>query len=238
MRKNQLLLLILMLLVGSPAIAQKSPDIKKGKAFHSGVRFGANFSQLKVENAEFSVLNPVGSLIVNQFKQNGSYSTGLVGGIWLRAGRTFFIQPEILVSAKGGTFDLLQNSAASGTIPQKVQIDFKSTNIDLPFLVGISLKQLLRLYAGPVASFSISEGGKLTETIQAYTKQPVDKTLQEAVFGYQAGVGLDLRRFKIDVRYEGALTDVSAIKLDKVSNDARFNSKTNLWQVTLGFEIF
>lgn len=147
MRKIQPLFLILLLLVGSSAIAQKSPGKKKGKAFHSGVRLGANFSQLKVENAEFSVINPVGSLILNQFKQNGSYSTGLVGGVWLRAGRTFFIQPEILISAKGGTFDLLQNSATSGTIPQKVQIDFKSTNIDLPFLVGISLKQLLRLYA-------------------------------------------------------------------------------------------
>ena len=238
MKKIQPLYIALLLFICSAAIAQKSTSKKKGKAFHSGVRVGANFSQLKVENAEFSVLNPVGSLIFNQFKENGSYSTGLVGGVWLRVGRTFFIQPEILVSAKGGTFDLLQSSAASGTIPQKVQVDFKSTNIDLPFLVGISLKQLLRLYAGPVASFSITDGHKLTEAIQAYTNQPLDKTLHEAVFGYQAGVGLDLKRFKIDVRYEGALTDVSAIKLDKVNNDARFTSKTNLWQVTLGFEIF
>ncbi len=238
MRKIQPSFLVLLLLVSISAVAQKSTSKKKGKAIHSGIRLGANFSNLKIDNAEFSVTNPVGSLIFNQFKENGSRSTGLVGGIWLRIGRTIFVQPEILVSAKGGTFDLLQNSATTGTIPQKVQIDFKSTNIDLPFLVGISLKRLLRLYAGPVASFAIADGGKLTETIQTYSNQPIDETLRDAVFGYQAGVGLDLKKFKIDVRYEGSLTDVSAIKLDKVNSDARFTSKTNLWQVTLGFEVF
>ncbi len=238
MKNLGLLTISFLLLCSISANAQKSTKEKKAKAFHSGVRLGVNFSSLSVKDAEFSVVNPAGSLILNQFKQNGSRATGLVGGVWLRIGRTFYVQPEILVSAKGGTFDLLQNSAASGTIPQKVQIDFKSTNIDLPFLVGISLKRLLRLYAGPVASFSIAEGGKLTETIQTYTNQPIDKTLHEAVFGYQAGVGLDLRRFKIDVRYGGSLTDVKAIKLDKVNSDARFTSKSSLWQVTLGFEIF
>ncbi len=198
----------------------------------------ANFSNLKIDNAEFSTVNPVGSLILNQFQQNGASSTGLVGGVWLRIGRTFYVQPEVLVSANGGTFDLLQSSAAAGTIPQKVKIDFKTTNIDLPFLVGVNLKRILRLYAGPLASFSIAEGGKLSETIKDYTNQPLDETLKRAVFGYQAGVGVDLKKFKIDVRYEGSLTDVSAIKLDKVSSDARFTSKTSLWQVTLGFEVF
>ena len=233
MKKLIPILLVALLFALPSAHAQK-----KGKAFHSGVRLGANFSNLQIKDAEFSVTNPVGSLIINQFKENGSYSTGLVGGIWMRIGRGFYIQPEILVSAKGGTFDLLQSSATSGTIPQKIQVDFKTTNIDLPFLVGISLKRIVRVYAGPLASFSISEGGKLGETLQVYSNQSLDKTLEDAVFGYQAGVGLDLKRFKIDVRYEGSLTDVSVIKLDKVNSDTRFTSKTNLWQVTLGYEIF
>lgn len=238
MKNLCLSILPILLLCSTVAIAQKSSINKKGKLFHSEIRLGANFSNLKIDDAEFSTVNPVGSLILNQFQQNSASSTGLVGGVWLRIGRTFYVQPEVLVSAKGGTFDLLQSSAATGTIPQKVKVDFKSTNIDLPLLVGVSLKRLLRLYAGPIASFSIAEGGKLTETIQTYANQPLDQTLKNATFGYQAGVGLDLKKFKIDVRYEGALTDVAAIKLDKVSNDARFISKTSLWQVTLGFEVF
>ncbi len=238
MKNLRHVLLPALLLISVSTLAQTTPRSKKGKAFHSGIRLGANFSSLKINNPEFSTVNPVGSLLVNQFRQNGSYSTGLVGGLWLRLGRTFFIQPEILVSAKGGTFDLLQSSAAAGSIPQKVTVDFKSTNIDLPLMVGISVKQRLRVYAGPLISFSIAEGGKLSETVKDYTNQPLDQTLKDAVFGYQMGVGLDLRKFKIDLRREGALTDVSAIKLDKVSNDARFASKTSLWQITLGFEVF
>ncbi|WP_373511071.1 porin family protein [Persicitalea sp.] len=238
MKNLGLLIVSFLLLCSISANAQKSSREKKGKAFHSGVRLGANFSSLSVKDAEFSVVNPAGSLIVNQFQQNGTRATGLVGGVWLRIGRVFYVQPEVLVSAKGGTFDVLQNSAATGTIPQKVSVDFKSTNIDLPFLVGLNIKRVLRIYTGPIASFAIAEGGELKETIKTYTNQSVDKTLKDAVFGYQVGAGLDLKRFKIDVRYEGALTDVSAIKLDKVSDDARFTSKTSLWQVTLGFEIF
>ena len=238
MKNLRLPLLAVFLLFSILATAQNSRPKAKGKAFHSGIRLGANFSSLSVKDAEFSVVNPAGSLIFNQFQQNGTRATGLVGGVWLRIGRVFYVQPEILISAKGGTFDLLQNSAATGTIPQKVAIDFKSTNIDLPFLVGINLKRVLRIYTGPIASFAIAEGGELKEVIKTYTNQSVDETLKAAVFGYQVGAGLDLKRFKIDVRYEGALTDVSAIKLDKVSDDARFTSKTSLWQVTLGFEIF
>lgn len=233
MKKRLSLIFLALLVFLSSAHAQK-----KGKAFHSGIRLGANFSNLQIKDAEFSVLNPVGSLIFNQFKENGSYSTGLVGGVWMRIGRKFFVQPEILVSAKGGTFDLLQNTVTTGSIPQTVKVDFKTTNIDLPFLVGVSIIRFLRLYAGPLASFSITESGTLKETLNLYTNQSIDKTFKDAVFGYQAGVGLDLKRFKLDVRYEGSLTDVSVIKLDKVNTDTRFTSKTSLWQVTLGYEIF
>lgn len=232
MKRLRLLPLLLLL----PALTFAQFGRNKGKLISFGLKIGANFSELNTLEVKTPRLTgpggvPVvsgGQIVYDFFQDNNSRTTGLVGGAFVRIGRKFFVQPEVLVSAKGGSFDL----AKTGLATQK--IDVKFTTVDVPLLVGVKLGPL-RLNAGPMASLTVSENQSLKDALNQYSSQSIDETFKQAVFGYQAGVGVTVLSINLDVRYEGNLSDLSQVGIKTPSNDARFTTKTNLWQVTVGF---
>ncbi|RDB05189.1 porin family protein [Runella aurantiaca] len=191
-----------------------------------GVRGGANFSRL--ETQDLSIKRP-GASTLDFFKTNSTNKTGYVVGAYARIGRKLFIQPEVLLSSKGGTFEIFKDGS---TTP--VNVDVKFSQIDIPVLIGLKLGPL-RFNAGPMASLNIAQGSQLGDALKVYTSQNVNKTIEQATFGFQAGVGLDIRSFNIDLRYESGLSNISQLNLQ---NNAQFNSKVSLWQLTAGFVLF
>ncbi|MGA0558782.1 outer membrane beta-barrel protein [Larkinella sp. VNQ87] len=207
----------------------------RGKFLTVGLKVGANFSQLKTLELQTPRLTaggvPVtsgGQIVYDFFRNNDSRTTGIVGGAFFRFGRKLYLQPEVLISAKGGKFDLIQTGLAT----QSVNVNF--TTFDVPVLLGFKLGPL-RLNAGPMMSLTISEDKKLKDAFNQYTTQPIEETFKQAVFGYQAGAGLSLGGIQLDLRYEGNLSDLSEIGIEAPNNDARFSTKTSLWQLTVGF---
>lgn len=191
-----------------------------------GVKGGANFSNLQTEG--LTITKP-GASVQDFFKNNSSNRTGYVVGAYARIGRKLFIQPEILLSSKGGTFEIFKNGS---TTP--VNVDVKFSQIDIPVLIGLKLGPL-RLNAGPMASLNVGQGNQLGDALKAYSTQNINKTIEQATFGYQAGIGIDIRSFNLDLRYEGGLSNISQLNLQ---NNAQFNSKVSLWQLTAGFVLF
>ncbi|GAB3506026.1 hypothetical protein GCM10027341_38530 [Spirosoma knui] len=207
----------------------------RGQSVSFGLKVGANFSQLNTLEFRTPRLMadgmPVlsgGQVVYDFFQQNDSRSMGIVGGAYLRVGKRVFIQPELLLSVKGGKFDLVRQ----GILTQ--QIDVRITMFDMPVLVGFRVGPL-RLNAGPMASLTISETNSLNDAFRQYTSQPISKTVKQAIFGYQAGAGVSLVGLQLDLRYEGNLSDFVAAGLKTPANDERFSAKTNLWQLTVGF---
>ncbi len=196
------------------------------KLIFIGIRGGANFSRL--ETQDLSIKRP-GASTLDFFKTNSTNKTGYVVGAYARIGRKLFIQPEVLLSSKGGTFEIFKDGS---TTP--VNIDVKFSQIDIPVLIGLKLGPL-RFNAGPMASLNIAQGSQLGDALKVYTTQNVNKTIEQATFGFQAGVGLDIRSFNIDLRYESGLSNISQLNLQ---NNAQFNSKVSLWQLTAGFVLF
>ena len=186
-----------------------------------GVRGGLNFSQLTTQGFQVSKL---GSSVKDFFDNNSTNKAGYVFGAYLRVGKTFFIQPEVLISSKGGTISILQ----SGNTP--INVDVKFSQIDVPVLIGCKFGPL-RVNAGPMASLNIGSNSSLSDALKQYTTQNVNNTINQATFGYQAGVGLDIGSFNLDVRYEGGFSNISNLNLQ---NNAQFNTKVSLWQLTLG----
>ncbi|GAA4401241.1 hypothetical protein GCM10023187_15190 [Nibrella viscosa] len=200
-----------------------------------GLKAGANFSQLNTLEVKTPRLDangmPVmssGQVVYDFFQNNDAQITGLVGGAYLRLGRTLYIQPELLVSSKGGSFDVVRQGMATQ------RIDVKMTTFDIPLLVGLKLGPL-RVNAGPMASLKISDNQTLKEAFRQYTNQPVGDTYKQAVFGYQAGVGLSLFGLQLDLRREGNFSDLAAYGLKTNTTDERFSARTSLWQITAGF---
>jgi hypothetical protein len=209
----------------------------KGKLFTFGLKAGANFSQLNTLELKTPRLTsggiPVtsgGAIVYDFFQNNDSRTTGIVGGAFFRFGRKLYIQPELLVSAKGGKVNLVQTSLMNQSI------DVKFTTFDIPLLIGFKLGPI-RLNAGPLISLTISEDKNLKDSFKQYTTQPIDDTFKQAVFGYQAGAGLSLGSFQLDLRYEGNLSDLSQIGIKTSSSDTRFTTKSTLWQLTIGYAL-
>jgi hypothetical protein len=183
--------------------------------FSLGIRGGINFSQLKTDfkSQSFS----------DNLQQSLDTKTGYVGGVYVRIGSKFFIQPELIFSAKGGSINILKNGTQ-----QSVAIDY--TNIDVPLLVGLKVGPL-RINAGPMASFTVSSKG-LDEAIKTYSSN-LGESFKKASYGYQAGGGVDLGSLSLDLRYEGSLSEVSSLS----SSNINFSQKGNLWQLTLGLRL-
>lgn len=159
---------------------------------------------------------------------------GAIGGVFFRFGDKFFVQPEAVLSQKGGRFQVLRDNQSTALR----DVDVRFTNLDVPVLVGVRIGEVLRLNLGPVASLRLSDNGNLRDTFNQYAGQTVDNVFRQTALGYQAGIGLDFGPVNFDVRYEGNLTNVVNVQFSNPATQAQFSRKANLWQATLGFEIF
>ncbi len=195
------------------------------KLFTVGLRAGVNLSQVAGNDLSLSSGGKNFS-----FKSNDTRAYGFVGGIFMRFGKTIFIQPEILLSQKGGKFDVFEDGKANGKT-----IDLKLTNIDFPVLIGVKLGDVLRINAGPIATFKLSDSGNLGDSVKEYQGQSANETFKSVVLGYQAGVGFDIGKLNIDLRYEGNVNDVVNVKFADANTASKFATKGNSLQATIGF---
>lgn len=214
---------------------------KKGFAF--GIKGGVNLSRLtmgdvfttRYDDNGNPYLGYDGKEVKDNLKESFNTRTGAVGGIYMRFGRTIFIQPEVLVSTKGGSFKIIQNHLEQ---PVEKTINIKYSNIDVPLLIGLKGGPF-RILAGPVASFRIGDNQRLRDAFQYYTSD-LNSAMSQATYGYQLGAGLDLGNFSLDVRKEGSFTSLASFQVDgqPIGGDASLKQKISSWQVTLGLRLF
>lgn len=218
------LFLIIATCISFTAISQYNPF------FRFGIKAGANLSNVKGNDLK---LGKGGDAF--DFSDNDDRSLGFTGGIFMRFGRNFYIQPEFLVSQNGGTFNLYKD----GFKNEDGKFDIRFTHFDVPVLIGGRIGRVFRINLGPMASFQLAESGKLGKSFDEYTGKYADVAYKDGVaWGYQMGVGIDLRRFNFDIRYEGNVNDIFDINYKSISAQEQFGRKRNLWQATVGFAIF
>ncbi|MFD3003349.1 porin family protein [Pontibacter toksunensis] len=99
-----------------------------------------------------------------------------------------FVQPEAILTSTGGKIEV------SGTDNIGVRVEnFKFNRLDVPIMIGYNFLNVVRVQAGPVSSTLLSarqEG------------QDIKQYMENADWGFQAGVGLDIGSITADVRYE------------------------------------
>ncbi len=197
--------------------------------FRLGLKAGANLSNIRANNLSLGSGNSG-----FDFKDKNNRSTGFVGGIFMRFGREFYVQPEILLSQKGGKFDVYK----TGVTNNEGELDVRFSNLDIPVLFGYRFAKLFRINVGPMASFRLSDSGKISDSFNKYTGGKTKATFDNNVaIGYQAGIGVDFGRLSLDVRYEGNVNDVMNINYNNASTASKFGKKSNLFQATVGFAI-
>ncbi|MBE0646321.1 MAG: PorT family protein [Bacteroidales bacterium] len=155
---------------------------------------------------------------------SSTFKSGFQIGVFVRIGKKFYVQPELYYTTQGGVFESNTNNWQ-----QKVSIG----SLDIPLLVGFKMLNAkvvnLRILAGPLASFVVNKSVKDAGGILG----PIENAdLNSINWAIQAGAGLDILFFTLDVRYQIGLNNMI-----KDINTAAINSKNNVWVVSLGFKI-
>ncbi|MCK9616428.1 MAG: PorT family protein [Lentimicrobiaceae bacterium] len=145
------------------------------------------------------------------------YQFGVFGRL---SAKKMYIQPEIYFTKKGGEL-----KADGGDTHYSITMN----TVDIPLLIGYKLADAklanLRVMAGPVASF-VYDKNIDTKTGVKFPKND----LEDASWAIQAGAGIDVLMFTLDVRYEWGVKDIYK------PSDQDF--KNNIFLVSLGWKIY
>ena len=145
-------------------------------------------------------------------------------GVFARFGGVgFFVQPEVLFTQTSGQF--LEISSLSSVPP--INYEAKFNRLDVPVMAGFRMLKVIRIMAGPIASFNIDSSLKDAGT----TVQNID--FKKATLGYQTGVGVDLGNLSIEGKYEGGLSRFTE-NVGSYTADNRLNQ----WVLSVGFKLF
>jgi hypothetical protein len=181
--------------------------------FRIGIKGGVNLSSVKVASLSTNLEN----------------KTGYQLGAFARIGRTIFIQPEVYFTAKEVNVDVLNSLTTNQGV-----VGFSQKSLDVPILAGIKLGPI-RVLAGPVASYALSASTNPDAAIKSYFSGTSQDIVNRSSFSYQAGVGFDILNLSLDLRYEGAMSELKNIVA--VPSGFNYSQKPSYFQATLGFRI-
>ena len=149
-------------------------------------------------------------------------------GAFVRIGKKIYIQPEVNYLTMGGVFeDKLSLN------PFKQEIKMKS--IEIPLIIGWRMINFgagnIRILLGPSASIVIDK--TITSTEGDNYIQPIKEAdIDDLVWGFNLGAGVDILMFTLDLRYQIGLNEV----ITKVQNFS-LNSRNNMFSISLGWKI-
>ena len=186
--------------------------------FTIGPQVGYTASNLTVDHSE----------IVNNIKSN------FLIGVFARFGKKIYVQPEINWLTQGS---ILKYPSLSN--PNPVEQEIKISTIQVPLSVGwriINLKVVnIRIYGGVTANFVTNT------TINTTNGDGMDYLLpsdfNSVQWQWQLGAGVDVFMFALDVRYFGGINDIMTKDITIDSETQTISSKSNIFEVTLGWKI-
>jgi len=182
----------------------------QAQSFQFGLKAGVNQSQLSKSP------NTI----------NSDYTLSYVGGAYLQLSALgLLVMPEVLFTQRKGLFQ---------DINTKQELVNSLTYMDVPLLVGYKLV-IFRAYAGPNFQFLLdaSQSG-------SGTKDPnfSKASFNDAVVGIQAGVGLNIWKICVDLRYDTNLSKVGKVVNTVSGTQVNYSTRASMYQLTVGYRLF
>lgn len=187
-----------------------------------GVRAGLNTAdvttdQIRIENGQD--LEDLGISVAN-----ANYGLHFGAVIQAQIGKRFFLQPEVLLSSNSIDYKV-ENLGEAETFTSISRETYQY--LDIPIMMGLKFGPL-RLQGGPVAHKFLNSNSDLSD-LPGYEPEFDDWN-----WGYQTGVGLDIWRFMIDVKYEGTFQNQGE-HFNFFGKEYDFDTKPGRFVATLGF---
>ncbi len=185
---------------------------------HFGPKVGYNTSKLSIDKAD------INTDLKNSFQF----------GAFVRLGTKVYIQPEVNFLTQGGIFERPELTSPT---PFKQEVSLKT--IQIPVMIGAKLIDLkvanIRVMGGPTAS--IVTDSEIENKVEDYIAPIKDADLEDLIWSFQVGAGIDVFMFTVDIRYNIGLNKI----IDDVIIDGEpvsFESKASGFNVSLGWKIF
>jgi len=161
--------------------------------FKFGLRAGLSTTEI---NADEITISQQGAQDLGLAIQDANY--GIHAGLFAKIPLgMFFLQPEVLFNSNSVDFRVDEVNAND---VQQV-FEEKYQNLDIPVIFGVKLGPL-RPQIGLVGHVFLNSSEGLKEAFTTYRPEFDDFT-----FGWQGGLGLELGRVLIDLKYEGNFND-------------------------------
>lgn len=152
-------------------------------------------------------------------KNNAGFNFGLSAKVNLPL--SLFVMPEIYYTTLKSEF----TEPISNTT-----LEVKSNRVDVPVLLGYNvLGDTFGVFAGPVASYNLSTDNQFNDF--------KENAKNDFTVGYQFGAQVQLQKFIINGRYEGAFTDDQRDFVNNNTNQTiRYDSRPSMLILGLGYQ--
>jgi hypothetical protein len=205
---------LILILVASFFLA----NVADAQLFSWGVKGGLGFSSVKISDITgIQDGSDVYDLVTGESVMG--YHLGVQTRIKIAM---IYVQPELYWNAGGGTVKQVVDGGATELL------NVKFNRIDIPVLAGVKLGPV-RLNLGPMASLVVGENSDLTllhPDLELYKKS--------MTWAWQGGIGVDVWKLSIDLRYEGPLSDLSAVIPDDLV-EYTYDPRPKQWLLSVGF---
>lgn len=187
----------------------------------SAISISAQWCSLGVKAGYSSILEQNQSH-KETFNMSNNLQNGGHIGFYMRLGRTWYVQPEVL-------YNYLNYQSTINNIDYQHNIH----TIDVPVLLGVHLVNTkmfkMRLMAGPKFNFNIGDLNDNNITFETFTKEARNTRL-----ALDCGLGFDIWRITLDVRYN-LMQDI--FKIQNTEGEVLNKKPSQIIQASVGFRL-
>jgi len=193
-------------------------QVSEAQLFNWGIKGGLGFSNVKITDITgIQEGSDVYDLITGESVMG--YHLGVQTRIKIAM---VYVQPELYWNAGGGTVEQVVDGGATELL------NVKFNRIDIPVMAGVKLGPV-RLGLGPMASLVVGEDSDLT------LLHPDLETYKNSLtWAWQGGIGVDVWKLSLDIRYEGPLSDLSSVIPDDLI-EYTYDPRAKQWLFSVGF---
>lgn len=157
--------------------------------------------------------------------ESGDADFGFSIGAFARiGGPKFKVMPELLYSTSTTNINFEDENGVDQVMESELN------QIDVPINLIMKPVGFLSLQGGLIGSILVDSEDKIGDRTEEAFKNYKDFT-----FGFQAGAGLELGNFLIDLRYEGNLSNISE---SDSALGIPFDERKNMVKASLGISLF
>lgn len=160
--------------------------------FEIGVKMGLSSTDLTPETITLENGDITSELSIAQ--ANYGFHFGLYTRVCIA---NIFIEPAFLFNSSSVDYNLEEQIFDTGIFSSIKSESYN--NLDIPFMVGMKIG-FFRIQGGPVAHIFLNSASELT-AIDGYSQK-----FQDATYGFQGGIGLDILKLRFDLNYETNLS--------------------------------